>query len=378
MADDSSLHDALPPALQAAVDKRMTGEEVALMSLRGASGEAIVVTDRQVMILREQMPIVGSKTEVDGFVYSYSQIRDVLVEEAVGGGHLKIVLFTPPPDEHYITLFFPSYDLGRFEAAAARIRLLAEQTRDHAVDIPAATGGHSVWGLPCPACGGEVPQNELFCRVCGAPQGAVCRWCHKRIPPKARFCPRCGVPAESARSLTCAECGQTLLPSLPYCPRCGHADGIRCVRCGMYVLEGWSRCPGCGSDPRMGGEKEQFLTAEEHNARGMSLYNQENYAEAAREFQMALALEPTNALYHCNLGVAYAEMGHQSEALAEYDVAIRLAPNDPTAYLNLGYFYAEREDKEKARQAWEKAICVAPNSPEADEARQNLAEMDKL
>jgi hypothetical protein len=45
----------------------------------------------------------------------------------VGGGHLKLIPFNHPPDEHQAAPFFPSYHLAKFEMSAARIRLLAEQ-----------------------------------------------------------------------------------------------------------------------------------------------------------------------------------------------------------------------------------------------------------
>src|SRR5690348_5272909 len=128
------------------------------MTLAGASGEGLVVTDLRVMIVREQMPIVGGVTEVDCFDYSYEQIQTIVVEGAVGGGHLKLSLLAPPPDDHHVTLYFPSYDLPKFDAAAARIRLLLEQTRGHLIEPPAAGGtvGVPAGGNLCSACGSAV------------------------------------------------------------------------------------------------------------------------------------------------------------------------------------------------------------------------------
>src|SRR5438067_10363392 len=90
MSEDASFRDPLSAALQSAIDKKLDVGEDVLMTLAGATGEALVVTGQRVMFAREQMPIVGSVTEVDCFSYSYEQIRTVLVEEAVGGGHLKL------------------------------------------------------------------------------------------------------------------------------------------------------------------------------------------------------------------------------------------------------------------------------------------------
>lgn len=390
MPDESSPHDTLPSHLQAVVDKKLASGEEALMTLSGASGEALVVTDRRVMIVREQMPIVGSETEVDCFDYSYEQIRTVLVEGAVGSGHLKLALFAPPPDDHHVTLVFPSYDLARFDMAAARIRLLVEQTQGlTAIGNPAAPAAPV--GAVCPKCSAKVDAHDLFCAECGTPQGIACGCCQSLLPANAHFCPRCGSSASAPRSLTCSLCHRPIAAFFAYCPHCGQTQGRRCLQCGAPVLPDWERCPGCGNrleaslenrppvwtpteapPTQTAAPEENRAAAEEQNARGMRLYEQERYEEAVQAFERALDLAPGTALYHCNLGVVYAEMGRDEEALEEYETAIRLAPNDPAAYLNMGYFFSERENDEEAVRAWQKVIELAPDSPEAEEARQNI------
>src|SRR5205085_10842841 len=72
MAEESSLNDVLPLVLQGTIDKKLLGGEQVLMTLAGASGEALVVTDQRVMIVREQMGMVGA-TEVDCFSHAYEQ-----------------------------------------------------------------------------------------------------------------------------------------------------------------------------------------------------------------------------------------------------------------------------------------------------------------
>jgi len=160
----------------------------------------------------------------------------------------------------------------------------------------------------------------------------------------------------------------------------------------MRIGEEWNRCAYCGTTLNGGsiptipqpwqeeGEppSERVMTAEEHNSEGKRLYNQEEYVEAVGHFREALAAEPNNGLFHCNLAVALAEMGEDEAALAEYASAIRLAPNDASLHLNLGYFYSERERQDDAERAWHRVIDLAPDSPEAAEAKQNLSHVEEV
>lgn len=392
MADEPSIHETLPDSLQRTIDKRLTAGEATLMSLCGANGEGLVVTDRRLVILREQMPIAGESV-IDCFEYPYEQVRTVRIDSAVGGGHLLLDLVTPPLDDKEVTLFFPSYDQSKFDAAAARIRMLVENSRAVSLSGPAM----EETPILCAACGAEIADPSWsHCTECGASRGLICRMCMNLLPAGAKHCPQCGAPAALAFSSICSGCGGTVASTFSYCPHCGNGRNLRCARCGGPALPNWTRCATCGQPldasvgvspavmgappvgMRASAPADSPLAAEEHNARGMNLYSQERYDDAIRAFRQALDLAPVNALYHCNLGVALAEIGRDEEALREYDTAIRLSPENPTAYLNLGYFHSEREHDEEARAAWNRAVEVAPNSPEADEARQNLAHAEDV
>jgi tetratricopeptide (TPR) repeat protein len=58
--------------------------------------------------------------------------------------------------------------------------------------------------------------------------------------------------------------------------------------------------------------------------------------DAIREFRTAIALNPTYANAHCNLGHALSRIGHPIEAIAEYKYVLRFAPDDTEAHLGLG------------------------------------------
>ena len=389
MEQDSSLIDQLAANLQTAIDKKLTVGEAVLMALSGAAGEAFAVTDKRVILVREQMPILGTAAEVDCFDYPYEQISTVRIEDAVGGGHLKLVLTTPPLDEKEVTLFFPHHVLNRFDAAAARIRMLLEQTRSVAVSPAGAAADHMQF-TPCAQCGSPVDLGQwTYCANCGSAQGKVCSFCDSLLMGGWRFCPRCGTPTDSARGSSCEGCGSQISVLFAFCPHCGVSQGDRCPRCAGRILPGWQRCPACGNS-LLGGTAQQSArsdqvtsaaepaSAEEHNALGRKLYEAEQYAEAIAHFQTAIELDSRNPLYHCNLGVVFAELGREDAALDEYREAIRLAPNDPTPYLNLGYFYSERDNDTEARAALEKVLEVAPGTPEADEASQIIESLHEV
>jgi Flp pilus assembly protein TadD len=114
------------------------------------------------------------------------------------------------------------------------------------------------------------------------------------------------------------------------------------------------------------------------NQRGIEAYERERFDEAIDLFRRALALDPKNATFHCNLAVACGEKGMDYEAFGEYQQTLALDPSNVTALVNLGYLYSEKERYEEARDCWERAIRVAPDSPEAAEARANLQNLEQL
>jgi superkiller protein 3 len=118
--------------------------------------------------------------------------------------------------------------------------------------------------------------------------------------------------------------------------------------------------------------------AESFNEQGKRAYEADELETAIAAFRQALALDPTNADYQTNLAVALDEQEMDEEAFAAYTRALELNPRQVTALLNIGYLYSEQERFEEARQVWEQVIRVDPASEEAQEARDNLRNLDEL
>jgi superkiller protein 3 len=118
--------------------------------------------------------------------------------------------------------------------------------------------------------------------------------------------------------------------------------------------------------------------ADVFNEQGKRAYEADDLDTAITEFQQALALDPANADYQTNLAVAFDEREMDDEAFAAYQRALELNPRQVTALLNIGYLYSEQEQFEEARQVWEQVVRVDPASEEAQEARDNLRNLDEL
>jgi Flp pilus assembly protein TadD len=84
------------------------------------------------------------------------------------------------------------------------------------------------------------------------------------------------------------------------------------------------------------------------------------YEASIPEWEKALALGPSEALVHNNLGVALAETGRVEEAIAHYRKALELSPRYPEAYNNLGEALAGRGRLDEAIAHFEKALQLDP------------------
>lgn len=146
----------------------------------------------------------------------------------------------------------------------------------------------------CPNCNAEIPNNSLFCNVCGAKieaqkpvnmpvkaSAGVCVNCGAPIEEGQQFCMSCGTPIsiempnppesgdvyaesqEEANELVqdscrvCANCGALLEEDQQFCINCGTPvaievqqqpeKGVICPNCGKEVSEGMRFCTSCGT-----------------------------------------------------------------------------------------------------------------------------------
>jgi tetratricopeptide (TPR) repeat protein len=114
------------------------------------------------------------------------------------------------------------------------------------------------------------------------------------------------------------------------------------------------------------------------------------FAQAAKQFEDSLKLEPKNAKAHNDLGVALLELGKQAEAdndpgsgfryfaqsQGELDKALQLDPSLLEARFNLGLVFEKLSLPQDAENRWREYLEKDSTSQWANEARQRLRALD--
>ncbi|MBB4131822.1 polysaccharide deacetylase family protein [Xanthomonas sp. 3075] len=108
------------------------------------------------------------------------------------------------------------------------------------------------------------------------------------------------------------------------------------------------------------------------NERGLQLYKEKRYAEAAEQFAEALKLRPDFALAANNLGFVYYRQERFAESARWLENTLKIDPSRAVAYLNLGDAYAKAGDRDKARKAYSTYLELQPQGSGAAQARTQL------
>jgi len=100
-------------------------------------------------------------------------------------------------------------------------------------------------------------------------------------------------------------------------------------------------------------------------SKGWDLFEQGLYAEAIREFEKALSVDPNN--YHALKGKGFSlqRLRRYPEALKAFDTAISLNPEDPDSWLGRGIALHGIENYNASMEAFEHAIALDPGNSEA-------------
>ncbi|MBN2715844.1 MAG: tetratricopeptide repeat protein, partial [Deltaproteobacteria bacterium] len=98
----------------------------------------------------------------------------------------------------------------------------------------------------------------------------------------------------------------------------------------------------------------------EHLDKAIALMKNGNYADAASEWQNALALAPDRWQAHNSLGVALMELGRVDDAISHYREALESNPAYPEAFNNLGEALTGKGAFDDAVANFKKAIDLNP------------------
>jgi protein O-GlcNAc transferase len=120
-------------------------------------------------------------------------------------------------------------------------------------------------------------------------------------------------------------------------------------------------------------------SASAHNNRGISLQTLKRFDEALASYDKALALKPDYAEAFFNRGNALKELKRLDEALASYDKALALKPDYAEAFNNRGSAFKELKRLDEALASYDKALALKPDYAEAFYNRGNaLRELKRL
>jgi Tfp pilus assembly protein PilF len=91
---------------------------------------------------------------------------------------------------------------------------------------------------------------------------------------------------------------------------------------------------------------------------GVLLLDARRDAEAADLYEDCIAISPSDAGMHVQLGVAYQRLGDRNKAELAFAKAVELAPNDPLAWSNYANLDAASGDYAAARKKWQRALAI--------------------
>lgn len=110
-----------------------------------------------------------------------------------------------------------------------------------------------------------------------------------------------------------------------------------------------------------------------HNSRGIAFRQAGEILAALEDFDRTIALDPDQALYRHNRGLAHGDLDFQTHDLdlarQDQEHALRLDPDHVEARIELGRLHLWEEELESALSAFELAIRADPERAEAHAAR---------
>jgi cytochrome c-type biogenesis protein CcmH/NrfG len=107
---------------------------------------------------------------------------------------------------------------------------------------------------------------------------------------------------------------------------------------------------------------------------GNVYYDGDQYPEAIKYYQRALAINPTNPDVRTDLGTAYWYLGDADRALAEFKASLKIRPNHPGTLFNMGIVkWQGKMDPAGAVVAWQELLKGNPNYPQRKQVEDLIA-----
>ena len=91
------------------------------------------------------------------------------------------------------------------------------------------------------------------------------------------------------------------------------------------------------------------------HALGLLAFVADDLPQAAQQITTAIAIAPTVAQYHCDIGEIYRRMAQSEKSVLAGRRAVELAPHDPDAHYRLGLAYDDNNDQHQALACYRQA-----------------------
>lgn len=105
------------------------------------------------------------------------------------------------------------------------------------------------------------------------------------------------------------------------------------------------------------------------------LYDHQKPEEAITYYTKALEIDPNNIDTRVDMGTAYYDIQQFDKALEAFRAATDANPNHAIAWYNMGVVFKAKNDTVNQKFAWERFLAIQPTGEQADQVRQELANL---
>lgn len=169
------------------------------------------------------------------------------------------------------------------------------------------------------------------------PAGVTCSYCSHPVRRNSRFCPRCGTRLGGTQR--CPSCGATCRPGARFCSRCRTSLSAAPVA-----------------------PQRDLRRASQHLAQGDTYAKASQFAQAASEYERAMALGADDTRVYVSLGRCYIQLDRLDDAITLLENGARKYAKDAAVHTQLAMAYLGAGKFSQGLQTLELAYQLAPDN----------------
>jgi len=187
-----------------------------------------------------------------------------------------------------------------------------------------------------------------------------CGRCAKPLRTGARFCSSCGTLADQQ---FCPNCHKSYRATSRFCSFCGSdlKTFPRCSNCQTLLRVGAKFCSRCRSSLEQAKPKVDMYQAEQYLNQGNSYFDNEQFDQAATQYEKALNLGIQKSQLFIRFGRCYLELQQFDKAIPVLEQGARLYSKESTIYFYLAQAYIKVDKLAQAIQALEVVYQLDPS-----------------